>query len=189
MTRCRARIVVPGTISAVAFARERVLAHITGWDVPMAADEREAVKLVASELITNAVVHSGGLVIVGLSYHLAEGRLLLTVHDRSPEPPCRQHAADDDESGRGLALVDCVAARSGWEPTGRGKKVWAEFDVPVCVPNAGHKGLLRSRLPAIVSSQQVCQIRSPLGKAAVVGVAHTTTSCPSDFASLHEEQT
>ncbi|MDQ1010142.1 anti-sigma regulatory factor (Ser/Thr protein kinase) [Streptomyces sp. V4I23] len=168
MTRRRARIVVPGEMSAVTFARKRVLAYVTGWGVPMAADEREAVKLVASELITNAVVHSDGLVVVGLYYHLGEGRLLLVVHDHCPEPPCRQHAADDDEGGRGLALVDSVAARNGWEPTRRGKRVWAEFDVPVCVPNPGDRALLRSRLQAIASHQHVRHPQSPLVKAAVL---------------------
>ncbi|MCX4587166.1 ATP-binding protein [Streptomyces sp. NBC_01481] len=127
MTR-RARIVVPGDPSAVAFARARVITHVRTWGVPLDEELRESVKLVASELITNAVVHGGGFATVGLYY--ADGRLLLVVHDGNADEPRRECATGDDEAGRGLALVELLAARNGWEPTANGKKVWAEFDVP-----------------------------------------------------------
>lgn len=123
----RARIVVPGDPSAVAFARNRVLAHVRSWGVPLGEELCESVKLVASELITNAVVHGGGFATVGLYY--ADGRLLLVVHDGNTAEPRRGCASYEDESGRGLALVELLAARNGWEPTANGKKVWAEFDV------------------------------------------------------------
>jgi anti-sigma regulatory factor (Ser/Thr protein kinase) len=127
MTR-RARILVPSEPSAVAFARDRVITQVRAWGVPLDADTRDAVRLVASELITNAVVHSGGLATVGL--YLNEGRLLLVVHDGNRGEPQRRHATRDDEQGRGLALVEFLATRNGWEPTAGGKKVWAEFEVP-----------------------------------------------------------
>lgn len=131
MTTRRARIAVAGDPSAVSYARDRILMQAVEWGVPIEGDMRDAVELVASELITNAVVHSEGMVMVGLYYHPEEGRLLLVVHDGKSEPPRRQHATPDDESGRGLALVDALASRNGWEPTERGKKVWAEFDLPL----------------------------------------------------------
>jgi hypothetical protein len=53
MTR-RARILVSGGPSAVAFARDRVLTHVRAWGVPLDEELRDSVKLVASELITNA---------------------------------------------------------------------------------------------------------------------------------------
>ncbi|MFG2147779.1 ATP-binding protein [Streptomyces sp. NPDC048696] len=141
----RARIAVPGDPSAVAFARDRVLTQVRGWGVPLNAEKREALKLVASELITNAVVHSEGLAMVGLYYDQDGGRLLLVVHDSNPEPPRRVDAAADDESGRGLALVAALAAEHHWEPTGRGKKVWAAFEVPA-PPSPARAALLRRRL-------------------------------------------
>lgn len=144
MTR-RARIAVPGDPSAVAFARDRVITQIQAWGVRLGEEKRNAVKLVASELITNAVVHAGGFVTVGL--YLSEDRLLLVVHDDNPEPPNRQNVAEDDEGGRGLALVDFLAARNGWEPTNNGKKVWAEFVVLVSA-SAAHGGILRERMRA-----------------------------------------
>ncbi|MGW7074619.1 ATP-binding protein [Streptomyces sp. NPDC054866] len=142
----RARIAVAGDPSAVAYARDRILIQVTRWDVLMDGDMRDAVELVASELITNAVVHGEGIVLVGLYYHQEEGRLLLVVHDGKPESPRRQHATTDDESGRGLALVDSFASRNGWEPTERGKKVWAEFDLPVPAATAGRTAPLEPRL-------------------------------------------
>jgi anti-sigma regulatory factor (Ser/Thr protein kinase) len=125
----RARILVPGEPYAVAFARDRVMTQVRAWGVPLDEEMRAAVKLVASELITNAVVHAGGLVTIGL--YLDEDRLLLTVHDRSSEQPRHQHAAEEDEDGRGLVLVDSFATRHGWQPTPNGKRVWAEFAVYV----------------------------------------------------------
>ncbi|MFC4610090.1 ATP-binding protein [Streptomyces maoxianensis] len=142
MTR-RARILVPGDPSAVVLARDRVLTQVRAWGVPLDEELRDAVRLVASELITNAVVHGGGFTTVGL--YLSEDRLLLVVHDGNSEPPQLQHATVDDEAGRGLALVDFFATRHGWKPTTNGKRVWAEFEVPVPSP-ATHHEVLRRRM-------------------------------------------
>ncbi|WP_274563628.1 ATP-binding protein [Streptomyces spiramyceticus] len=143
----QARILVPGDPSAIAFARDHVLTHVRAWGVSLDEELRDAVKLVASELITNAVVHGGGFATVGL--YLNDGRLLLVVHDGNPAEPQRQYATGDDEAGRGLALVNFLAARSGWEPTARGKKMWAEFEVPVPPPSARGE-VLRRRMKAAV---------------------------------------
>lgn len=78
------------------------------------------------------MVHAGGFITVGL--HLSEDRLLLVVYDGNPEPPKRLITTEDDEGGRGLALVGLLAARHGWEPTRRGKRVWAQFALPVSTP-------------------------------------------------------
>ncbi|WP_367041359.1 ATP-binding protein [Streptomyces sp. Je 1-332] len=152
MTTRRTRVAVAGDPSAVAYARDRILMQAIEWDVPIEGDMRDAVELVASELVTNAVVHSEGMVMVGLYYHPEEGRLLLVVHDGKSEPPRRQHATADDESGRGLALVDSFASRNGWELTERGKKVWAEFDVSVHAQEAGRTDPLGPRLQAVPSA-------------------------------------
>lgn len=162
MTR-RARILVPGDPSAVAFARDRILTYVRAWEVPLDEEIREGVRLVASELITNAVVHGGGFATVGLYY--ADGRLLLVVHDGNPGEARREYATGDDEAGRGLALVEFLATRSGWEPTARGKKVWAEFDVPTPMPTAGG-GLLRRRMNTAVQHAYVHAMPSSSGMAA-----------------------
>jgi anti-sigma regulatory factor (Ser/Thr protein kinase) len=157
MTR-RARILVPGDPSAVAFARDRVLTHVRAWGVPLDEEMWEGVRLVASELITNAVVHGGGCATVALYYD--DGRLLLVVHDGNPAEPRRRQATGDDEAGRGLALVESLAVRSGWEPTVTGKKVWAEFEVPTPQP-AARGGVLRRRMEAAVPTVAGCRPPRP----------------------------
>lgn len=151
MTR-RARILVPGDPSAVAFARDRVITQVRAWGVPLDAELRYAVKLVTSELITNAVVHAEGLITVGL--YLNEEWLLLVVHDSDSRAPQQQKATAEDEGGRGLALVESFAARNGWEPTADGKKVWAEFEVPPSPP-ATRAEQVRRRVRSATSRRNV----------------------------------
>ncbi|MFF6888468.1 ATP-binding protein [Streptomyces sp. NPDC012421] len=92
------------------------------------------VALGAGELMANAVEHgcrsqSAGEFTVSASYLC--GRVRVEVHDASSEWPRLRPEGDDPEGGRGLILVDAVAARWGVLPgAGRGKTVWMELDVP-----------------------------------------------------------
>jgi hypothetical protein len=54
-------------------------------------------------------------------------RLRIAVVDSSPAGPRPQDPEMTDTSGRGLLLVDALAASWGWEPSGRGKIVWFEL--------------------------------------------------------------
>ncbi|MEV1065410.1 ATP-binding protein [Streptomyces sp. NPDC050263] len=127
----RARFITLGRPTAVAFARERVLTQMRAWEMHIDASTKDAIRLVTSELVTNAVVHTGSsFITMELSYDNREGRLLLVVHDSSPAPPKREYAKPEEDHGRGLELVAALCCRHGWEPTNRGKRVWAEFDVP-----------------------------------------------------------
>ncbi|NBE56868.1 ATP-binding protein, partial [Streptomyces boluensis] len=47
-------------------------------------------------------------------------------------PPRPRQAEGDDTNGRGLALVDGLADRWGWQSDGGGKRIWCEVDR--CVP-------------------------------------------------------
>ncbi|GHB80979.1 hypothetical protein GCM10010397_59790 [Streptomyces spinoverrucosus] len=96
--------------------------------MPLDDETADAIRLVASELITNAVVHGEGLVTVAL-YH-RPGRLVIDVLDENPAAPQVSCALADDESGRGLVLVELLASRCAWEPVGQGKRVWAEIALP-----------------------------------------------------------
>ncbi|MDI3420393.1 ATP-binding protein [Streptomyces luteolus] len=165
MTTRHARITFSPDCSAVATVRNRILARADGWGVPLDADNRESLRLVASELITNAVVHSSGHITVGLSYEPEEGRLLLVVHDGGASPPKRRDATADEDSGRGLALVDALAARTGWEPTERGKSVWAEFEVTALVCRTGASTPLRLRMPALTPRRGAKSARPPFAMA------------------------
>ncbi|MCZ4120808.1 ATP-binding protein [Streptomyces sp. H39-S7] len=126
------RIVLAGTEGAVSPARRAVVEQVRVWGVPLDEQTADAIGMVASELITNAVLHGGGRITIGL-YH-QPGRLIIDVLDESPAAPLLKVAEDEDESGRGMALVASLATRSGWEPAERGKHVWAEITLPKPAP-------------------------------------------------------
>ncbi|MFB4320611.1 ATP-binding protein [Actinomadura sp. 21ATH] len=97
--------------------------------------------LMASELVTNAVVHGGGTVSVWLGTGPSagghgRGEVVCAVADPSAVPPRRRRAGRGDENGRGLALVAGLADRCGWYRAGAGKVVWFSQ----CLGRAGHDG-------------------------------------------------
>jgi anti-sigma regulatory factor (Ser/Thr protein kinase) len=97
------------------------------------------IELVVSELVTNAVQvsmdHDGrprftsehGLACIHLRLSTDGVTALVEVWDENFKLPAPTRATLDDESGRGLMLVDALAIRWGWDrpPSGRGKVVWA----------------------------------------------------------------
>jgi anti-sigma regulatory factor (Ser/Thr protein kinase) len=128
------RFVIAGVPSAVAPARRRCVATLRDWGVPLNQDAEDAIELVSSELLGNAIRHADGSVLVAL--YAMVGRCLIEVYDNNPDPPIERSAAEDDESGRGLALVKFVATKHGWQPTEGGKKCWAELELPAGQPSA-----------------------------------------------------
>ncbi|MFF0481946.1 ATP-binding protein [Streptomyces sp. NPDC004435] len=104
-------------------ARRMIAAHARLWRLPDVATD--SAMLIASELVTNAVVHGRGS--VGLRVALADGELRIEVSDESSVEPRLKTAADDDLSGRGLFLV-AVTARD-WGVINNGRTVWAVLPV------------------------------------------------------------
>ncbi|GAA3197784.1 ATP-binding protein [Dactylosporangium siamense] len=84
-------------------------------------------ELLLCELVTNAVVHAGGVTAVRLG--LDEETLRVTVCDHVTAPPVTRHAAPDADHGRGLALVEALATRWGVDRAqpATGKCVWLEL--------------------------------------------------------------
>ncbi|MFJ4541740.1 ATP-binding protein [Streptomyces tibetensis] len=126
------RFVLAGQEKEVSLARRKVVDKVRAWGVPLTDETADAIRLVASELITNAVVHGEGPVTVTL-YH-RPGRLVIDVVDGNPAAPQTSCARADQVSGRGLALVEHLASRCAWEPAGYGKRVWAEIALPTVAP-------------------------------------------------------
>lgn len=123
------RFVLPANEAVVAPTRRRVLAVIRSWGRHLGDEIEDVLQLIVSELVTNAVLHGrGSLVSVGL--YLRDDRLLISVYDASGRPPSAGSPDDHSESGRGLILVGALASRHGWEPTPRGKRCWAELELP-----------------------------------------------------------
>lgn len=92
--------------------------------------ERDAVAdsgaLVVSELTTNVVLHTGSPFTVAVAATPAGARI--SVHDRSSMVPEARDITVGSSTGRGLQLVDALAASWGTDlaDDGVGKVVWAE---------------------------------------------------------------
>lgn len=87
--------------------------------------------LIVSELVTNAIQHSRGTQVT-FTMTVHDGFLHLAVHDETPGRPIVHDADDDAEHGRGLFLVDCLAAARGgtWGTSNEGATTWCRLAVP-----------------------------------------------------------
>lgn len=117
----------------VALARSQLRKYLRIWEAEELTDFSV---LLLSELLTNAVRHarvSPGREIETV-FEVTEERLRVEVSDASNEIPVMRHIDDDEEEGRGLALVASLATR--WGTAARmvngqyavGKTVWFEMD-------------------------------------------------------------
>lgn len=111
----RARWFVAGQIEA---------ALSLGPDAALVEDAR----LLASELVTNAVDAGADRLLVELHVHRAS--LDIAVTDDAAGVPMLTHPSISDPKGRGLSIVDTIATRWGTESyPGDGKRVWARLDI------------------------------------------------------------
>ncbi|WP_344606081.1 ATP-binding protein [Streptomyces glaucus] len=88
----------------------------------------EDVVLLVSELVGNAVRHTGARVF-GLRMRRFRGRVRVEVRDPSRGLPCLMPVQETDLSGRGLFLVDRLSDRWGVDLLPRGKTTWFEMKV------------------------------------------------------------
>jgi anti-sigma regulatory factor (Ser/Thr protein kinase) len=118
---------LPADPSAVPLARHFVTRRITEWGVdPEVAGTAE---LCVSELVTNAVIHAGTPSHV--TVRLDDQRLLVAVRDHGrPEAVAPVEAEVEELStGRGLTIVEVLAASWGSERGLDGATVWFELDL------------------------------------------------------------
>ena len=113
----------PAEVGSVPSARDFVTQHLIEHNLSYLGED---VRLVTSELATNATLHARTPFTVSLQ-ELVRG-VLLTVQDGSPSTPERVEAQVMDTHGRGLLLVDQTS--HNWGVTGGpggSKSVWASF--------------------------------------------------------------
>jgi anti-sigma regulatory factor (Ser/Thr protein kinase) len=100
--------------------------HLGAWGLSTVADSAE---LVVSELMTNAITHAHppyGNLIATRFERLADG-VRIEVHDAGDGKPEPRDAPAEEESGRGLGLVEALTGGT-WgvsDRDGPGKVVWA----------------------------------------------------------------
>lgn len=112
-------------VAGVALARETVTSWLDRHDAT--DDLRDTFELIASELVTNAMRNTTGVVRVAIGE--VDGGFELEVFDESVLLPSPRTAGEGDTSGRGLALVAALADAWGAHEVVRdglvGKVVWA----------------------------------------------------------------
>jgi anti-sigma regulatory factor (Ser/Thr protein kinase) len=115
---------LPGAAPRARHHARRVLAD---WNLGALGEPAE---LVVSELVTNAIQAcqtAGAHRQVQLQLASDRARVLIEVQDGSPQPPVPADATAEDDSGRGLCLVEAMSAAWDWYPhrASGGKVVWA----------------------------------------------------------------
>ena len=122
----QATLDLPHDLSSVATARRFVEQRLAEWGIEGLSDDAQ---LVVSELAANALTHAGSSYRLRLS--ATPMALRIEVDDAGAGTPEPQPLTETEEHGRGLHLVDALAASWGMESgDGGGKRVWAELALP-----------------------------------------------------------
>jgi anti-sigma regulatory factor (Ser/Thr protein kinase) len=90
------------------------------------------VVLVASELVSNAVVHASDQAAkegLDITWEVQPDYVMITVVDTSPDLPHRRSTKSTDTRGRGLSIVAALALDWGVKRTSLGKQVWARVPI------------------------------------------------------------
>lgn len=126
-----ARVTLPSEPVSVSSARRYVARVLAEWGLPDGTDTGDTVRLIVSELATNAVQHTFGqspTFTVDLRLEREE-QLRLGVTDSHPRWPQRLPAAVQQDNGRGMVIIRALAKEYGGRltvtPTADGgKTVW-----------------------------------------------------------------
>jgi DNA-binding NarL/FixJ family response regulator len=118
---------LPAEARSASRARE---ALTTALITDVADSALDTLVLLTSELVTNVVAHARTTCHLGVE--LFPDVVRVSVSDQSDSPVAVRSADADDESGRGLALVEMLSSNWGVVPRPNGKTVW--FEVPRRTP-------------------------------------------------------
>lgn len=119
----RERALLPGDLQSGSSARRLVAGALSRWNCD---DAIEVVQLLVHELVINAIVHARSD--PDLTVVLLPDAIRVEVADHDPALPEVKPDSEERTSGRGMALIDRLAAAWGVERRADGKVVW--FEVP-----------------------------------------------------------
>ncbi|MFD8801807.1 ATP-binding protein [Streptomyces atroolivaceus] len=112
-------------------ARLLAALQLIEWGHPRGTGDHDAVTIVVAELAANAVLHGrvpGRDFALFVRHDDTRSVIRVEVSDTRSELPTHVIPAFDEDHGRGLVLVDALAARWGvHDRVGPGKTVWAEY--------------------------------------------------------------
>ncbi|MET9732552.1 ATP-binding protein [Streptomyces sp. NPDC006458] len=134
-----ASVTLPSDPASVSAARAYVLDTLAEWGLPSDTDAADSIRLIVSELATNAVQHTFGqspTFTVDMRLERDE-HLRIGVTDSHPRFPKRLPAAVQQDNGRGMVIIRWLTAECGGRlrvrPTREGGKTVA-IDLPWTVP-------------------------------------------------------
>lgn len=114
-------------------ARRLAVWKLDVWGIPYGTPLSDTVALLVAELAANAVLHGrvpGRDFELRLSYAHATGVVRVEIsdtHENRPDPAAVPPPGSEADGGRGLLIVEAIAARWGVaDRLGPGKTVWAE---------------------------------------------------------------
>jgi hypothetical protein len=116
-------------------ARRRLAKVLPEWSLPQF---ETVAALIATELVTNAMLATRGtqwaMAPPPIRLWLRGGPCVLAIlaWDATAAAPVPRDAGDDDEGGRGLAIIDALSAQWGFYYPAKfdGKVTWAIIDTP-----------------------------------------------------------
>ncbi|MFJ3905572.1 ATP-binding protein [Streptomyces sp. NPDC090025] len=137
-----ATVTLPSDPASVSVARRYVAEVLSSWGLGDATGLADTIRLIVSELATNAVQHTFGqspTFTVDLRLEEDE-RLRIGVTDSHPRWPQRLPAAVQQDNGRGMVIIRSLAAEAGGRlsvtPTPEGgKTVWIALPWRAVVPS------------------------------------------------------
>ena len=116
-----------GVKAARAFVDDR----LNSWGL---AEVSDTLRLIVSEIVTNALIHAGSDVDVRLRAFADHVRLEVRDSDSNPPVPSPLALSEEEnaraEHGRGLLIVEALSGQWNTSPNGRGKTVWLDVAVP-----------------------------------------------------------
>ncbi|MGY5137373.1 ATP-binding protein [Streptomyces nigrescens] len=115
---------LPCTPESARLARRLVHDALESWNFTQLMDDGA---LIVTELVGNSVQHSKAHSLRISIGRNSNNRVRIAVSDRSRESPLMRTPNGDEESGRGLLLIEGVADRWDTEYRRWGKIVWAEL--------------------------------------------------------------
>ncbi|UYQ60851.1 ATP-binding protein [Streptomyces peucetius] len=135
-------VTLPSDPASVSAARRHVTDAVCEWGLEPDAEAVDVVRLIVSELATNAVQHTFGqspTFTVDLRLERDE-QLCIGVTDSHPRWPRRLPAAVRQDNGRGMVIIRTLTAECGGRltvtPTAEGgKTVWIALPWSVPVQN------------------------------------------------------
>ncbi|MGW6567581.1 ATP-binding protein [Streptomyces sp. NPDC054975] len=152
-----ATVTLPSDPASVSAARRYVADVLGGWGLAGGSDTADTVRLIVSELATNAVQHTFGqsptfTVDIRLE---REEQLHIGVTDSHPRWPKRLPAAVQQDNGRGMVIIRILTAEAGGRlsvtPTDEGgKTVW--INLPWTAPAAA-EGYGGATVPPLASDR------------------------------------